>query len=113
MEEVKDRETAVEQVRLGSLGLRVSRIALGCMSFGDGSRMPWALGDEAGEPIFRQAIELGITFWDTANIYGHGSSEEIVGRALTKYTRRDDIVLATKLFQPMNDGPGGRGLGGP
>ena len=100
----------VEQVRLGSSGLKVSRIALGCMSFGDGSRMPWALGDEAGEPIFRQAIDLGITFWDTANIYGHGSSEEIVGRALKAYTRRDDIVLATKLFQPMGDGPGGAGL---
>jgi aryl-alcohol dehydrogenase-like predicted oxidoreductase len=100
----------VEQVRLGSSGLKVSRIALGCMSFGDGSRMPWALGDEAGEPIFRQAIDLGITFWDTANIYGHGSSEEIVGLALKAYTRRDDIVLATKLFQPMGDGPGGAGL---
>jgi aryl-alcohol dehydrogenase-like predicted oxidoreductase len=100
----------MQQVRLGSSGLKVSRIALGCMSFGDGSRMPWALGDEAGEPIFRQAIELGITFWDTANIYGYGSSEEIVGRALKKYTKRDDIVLATKLFQPMNDGPGGGGL---
>ncbi|MFC7621502.1 aldo/keto reductase [Microlunatus sp. GCM10028923] len=100
----------MQQVRLGSSGLKVSRIALGCMSFGDGSRMPWALGDEAGEPIFRQAIELGITFWDTANIYGHGSSEEIVGRALRKYTSRDDIVLATKLFQPMHDGPGGGGL---
>ncbi|MET1008061.1 MAG: aldo/keto reductase [Propionibacteriaceae bacterium] len=100
----------MEQVRLGTSGLRVSRIALGCMSFGDGSRMPWALGDEAAEPIFRQAIDLGITFWDTANIYGYGSSEEIVGRALKKYTRRDDIVLATKLFQPMHDGPGGAGL---
>ncbi|HEY5978290.1 MAG TPA: aldo/keto reductase [Microlunatus sp.] len=100
----------MEQARLGSSGLKVSRIALGCMSFGDGSRMPWALGDEAGEPIFRQAIELGITFWDTANIYGHGSSEEIVGRALKAYTRREDIVLATKLFQPMGDGPGGAGL---
>ena len=103
-------DSLVEQVRLGSSGLKVSRIALGCMSFGDGSRMPWALGDEAGEPIFRQAIELGITFWDTANIYGHGSSEEIVGRALKTYTRRDDIVHATKLFQPMGDGPGGAGL---
>ncbi|HEY5784543.1 MAG TPA: aldo/keto reductase [Microlunatus sp.] len=100
----------MEQVRLGSSGLKVSRIALGCMSFGDGSRMPWALGDDAGEPIFRQAIELGITFWDTANIYGHGSSEEIVGRALKAYTSRDEIVLATKLFQPMGDGPGGAGL---
>lgn len=100
----------MEQVRLGSSGLKVSRIALGCMSFGDRSRAPWALGDEAAEPVFRQAIELGITFWDTANIYGLGTSEEIVGRALQQYTYRDDIVLATKLFQPMHDGPGGGGL---
>jgi aryl-alcohol dehydrogenase-like predicted oxidoreductase len=100
----------MQQTQLGSSGLRVSRIALGCMSFGDGTRATWALGDEAAEPIFRQAIELGITFWDTANIYGLGTSEEIVGRALKTYTRRDDIVLATKLFQPMSAGPGGGGL---
>jgi len=100
----------MQQVRLGSSGLKVSRIALGCMSFGDGTRAPWALGDAEAEPIFRQAVELGITFWDTANIYGLGTSEEIVGRALRKYTRRDDIVLATKVFQPMSDGPGGSGL---
>ena len=100
----------MEQVRLGTSGLKVSRIALGCMSFGDGRRAVWALGDEAAEPIFRQAIDLGINFWDTANIYGHGTSEEIVGRAIKKYTTRDDIVLATKLFQPMSDGPGGGGL---
>ncbi len=100
----------MEYRRLGSSGLKVSRIALGCMSFGDGSRMPWALGDEAGEPIFRQAVELGITFWDTANIYGYGSSEEITGRAIKSYTRREDVVLATKLFQKMGDGPGGAGL---
>jgi len=80
------------------------------MSFGDGTRATWALGDEAAAPIFRQAVELGITFWDTANIYGLGTSEEIVGRALKTYTTRDDIVLATKLFQPMGEGPGGRGL---
>ncbi|MDA8439462.1 MAG: aldo/keto reductase [Propionibacterium sp.] len=100
----------METVRLGSSGLRVSRIALGCMSFGDGTRATWALGDEVAEPIFRQAVELGISFWDTANIYGHGTSEEIVGRAVKRYTRRDDIVLATKLFQPMHHGPGGSGL---
>jgi 1-deoxyxylulose-5-phosphate synthase len=100
----------MEYRRLGSSGLKVSRIALGCMSFGDGSRMPWALDDENGEPIFRQAVELGITFWDTANIYGYGTSEEIVGRAIKSYTRREDIVLATKLFQKMSDGPGGSGL---
>jgi len=100
----------MEQVRLGSSGLKISRIALGCMSFGDGTRATWALGDDAAEPIFRQALELGITFWDTANIYGHGTSEEIVGRAIKKYTTREDVVLATKLFQPMGTGPGGGGL---
>ncbi|WP_020574933.1 aldo/keto reductase [Actinopolymorpha alba] len=102
----------MEHVRLGTSGLRVSRIALGCMSFGDTSRgfNEWSLGDEAAAPIFQQAVELGITFWDTANIYGLGSSEEIVGRALKKYTRRDDIVLATKVFFTMYDGPGGSGL---
>jgi aryl-alcohol dehydrogenase-like predicted oxidoreductase len=70
----------------------------------------WTLDDEGAEPIFRQAVELGITFWDTANVYGRGTSEEIVGRALKKYTRREDVVLATKIYWPMHDGPGGRGL---
>jgi len=98
--------------KLGSSGLKVSRIALGCMSFGDTARggNPWVLGDEAAEPIFRQALELGITFWDTANVYGHGTSEEIVGRAIRRYTRRDQVVLATKVGRPMHDGPGGSGL---
>ena len=101
----------MEYTRLGSSGLKVSRIALGCMSFGDpAKRLRWSLGDDAAEPIFRRAIELGVTFWDTANIYGLGTSEEIVGRALAKYSRRDDIVLATKLFSRMHDGPGGSGL---
>jgi aryl-alcohol dehydrogenase-like predicted oxidoreductase len=102
----------MEYTRLGSSGLKVSRIALGCMSFGDTSRgfNEWALGDEAAEPIFRQAVELGITFWDTANAYGFGSSEEIVGRAIANYTRREDIVLATKVYFTMHEGPGGSGL---
>jgi aryl-alcohol dehydrogenase-like predicted oxidoreductase len=82
------------------------------MSFGDTSRgfNQWALNDEQAEPIFRQAVELGITFWDTANAYGYGTSEEIVGRAIRKYTRREDIVLATKVYFTMGDGPGGSGL---
>ena len=98
--------------RLGNSGLRVSRIALGCMSFGDTSRgfSEWSLGDEEARPFFRQAIELGITFWDTANVYGIGSSEEIVGRAIKEYARREDIVLATKVHFKMHDGPGGSGL---
>jgi aryl-alcohol dehydrogenase-like predicted oxidoreductase len=101
----------MEYTRLGSSGLKVSRIALGCMSFGDpAQRLEWTLDDAGAEPLFRQAVELGITFWDTANIYGMGTSEEITGRAVKKYTRRDDVVLATKLFLPMHQGPGGSGL---
>jgi aryl-alcohol dehydrogenase-like predicted oxidoreductase len=104
--------TTMEYTRLGSSGLKVSRITLGCMSFGDTSRgfNEWGLNDEQAEPIFRQALDLGITFWDTANVYGKGSSEEIVGRAIRSYSRREDIVLATKVFFKMHDGPGGSGL---
>ena len=100
----------MDYTRLGSSGLKVSRVALGCMSFGDQSQMRWALDDDAAEPLFRQAVEAGITFWDTANIYGHGTSEEITGRAITTYSRREDVVLATKLFSKMHEGPGGSGL---
>ena len=102
----------MDYTRLGSSGLQVSRIALGCMSFGDTSRggHEWALGDEAAAPLFRQAVELGITFWDTANVYSAGTSEEITGRAITEYTRREDVVLATKVFFPIGKGPGGSGL---
>ncbi|MCO8276765.1 aldo/keto reductase [Actinoplanes sp. TRM 88003] len=102
----------MEYTRLGSSGLKISRIALGCMSFGLSERGAdqWSLGDEAAEPLFRQALELGITFWDTANVYSGGTSEEIVGRALRKYTDRDSIVLASKVFFKMHDGPGGSGL---
>jgi 1-deoxyxylulose-5-phosphate synthase len=102
----------MEYRRLGSSGLRVSRIALGCMSFGDTSRgfSEWSLGYEDAQPFFQQAVDLGVTFWDTANVYGFGSSEEIVGRALKKYGRREDIVLATKVHFTMHDGPGGAGL---
>jgi aryl-alcohol dehydrogenase-like predicted oxidoreductase len=101
----------MEFTRLGSSGLKVSRIALGCMSFGEPGRgADWMLDADAAEPIFKQALDLGITFWDTANVYAGGSSEEIVGRAIRKHTRREDVVLATKVFFPMHDGPGGSGL---
>jgi aryl-alcohol dehydrogenase-like predicted oxidoreductase len=102
----------MEYTRLGNTGLRVSRIALGCMSYGDASRggHPWALGEEDAAPFFRQALELGITFWDTANVYSLGSSEEFVSRAIRQYSRREDIVLATKVHGRMSDGPGGAGL---
>lgn len=102
----------MEYTRLGNSGLKVSRITLGCMSFGDTASgfNEWSLDEEASQPFFRQAVELGITFWDTANVYNLGSSEEYVGRAIKKYSRRDDIVLATKVFFPMHGGPGGSGL---
>lgn len=102
----------MEYTRLGSTGLTVSRIALGCMSYGDASRggHPWVLDEDASAPFFRQAVELGITFWDTANVYSAGSSEEFTGRAIRRFTRREDVVLATKLHGRMHDGPGGSGL---
>ena len=101
----------MEYTRLGSSGLTVSRITLGCMSFGSPrAQTSWALDETAAEPLFRQAVESGITFWDTANVYGSGTSEEITGRAIGKYSRRDDVVLATKLCLKMHDGPGGSGL---
>jgi aryl-alcohol dehydrogenase-like predicted oxidoreductase len=102
----------VKHTALGTSDLQISRVALGCMSFGDTSRgyNEWALDDEAAQPFFEQAVELGISFWDTANVYGFGTSEEIVGRAVKKYARRDEIVIGTKLFFKMHDGPGGSGL---
>jgi aryl-alcohol dehydrogenase-like predicted oxidoreductase len=103
----------MESARLGTTGLKISRLALGCMSYGDASvegAHPWALNDEAAQPFFRQAVELGITFWDTANTYQAGTSEELVGRAIKLYSRREDIVLATKVWGKMHAGPGGQGL---
>jgi 1-deoxyxylulose-5-phosphate synthase len=102
----------MEYTRLGNSGLKVSRIALGCMSFGDTARgfNEWSLDEDEAGPFFAQAVELGITFWDTANVYQLGSSEEIVGRAVKRYSRREDIVLATKVHFPMHEGPGGSGL---
>jgi aryl-alcohol dehydrogenase-like predicted oxidoreductase len=107
------KEIAMEYTRLGNTGLKVSRLALGCMSYGDSTTTGahrWALDDDAAQPFFRQAVEAGITFWDTANVYQHGTSEELVGRAIKRYSRREDIVLATKVFGKMHDGPGGHGL---
>ena len=103
----------MEYTRLGDTGLKISRLALGCMSYGDPATEGahrWALADDEAQPFFRQAIELGITFWDTANVYQAGTSEEVTGRAIRRYSRREDIVLATKVFGKMHDGPGGSGL---
>ncbi len=102
----------MEYTRLGQTGLTISRIALGCMSYGDTSRgfNEWSLDEESAQPFFRQAVELGITLWDTANVYQLGSSEEFVGRAIKTYARREEIVVATKVYGRMHGGPGGQGL---
>ncbi|MFF2995075.1 aldo/keto reductase [Streptomyces sp. NPDC057950] len=102
----------MQYVKLGSTGLDVSRICLGCMSFGVPGRgtHEWTLDDEASRPLIRRALEAGITFFDTANVYSDGTSEEIVGRALAEFARRDEIVIATKVNGAMHDGPNARGL---
>ena len=98
--------------KLGSTGLDVSPICLGCMSYGLPNRgaHEWTLDEEASRPFIRQAIEAGINFFDTANVYSDGTSEEIVGRALADFGQRDEIVLATKVHGQMRKGPNGRGL---
>ncbi len=102
----------MKYARLGNSGLTVSRVGLGCMSYGRaGSGMhQWTLDEDAAAPFFKQAVELGVTFWDTANVYQGGTSEEFVGRAVRTYSRREDVVLATKVHGKMHDGPGGSGL---
>ncbi|MCX5007779.1 aldo/keto reductase [Streptomyces sp. NBC_00638] len=102
----------MEYVKLGSTGLDVSRICLGCMSFGlpDRGVHEWTLDEEASRPLIRRALEAGITFFDTANVYSDGTSEEIVGRVLAESARRDEIVIASKVHGAMHEGPNGRGL---
>jgi 1-deoxyxylulose-5-phosphate synthase len=102
----------VEFTKLGGTGLDVSRIALGCMTYGDPKRgnHEWTLDEDASRVVIAHAVELGINFFDTANVYSAGSSEEIVGRALADFTRRDQTVIATKVHGRMHDGPNGGGL---
>ena len=102
----------MKYVLLGSTGLEVSRLVLGYMSFGDPERgpHPWTLDEETSRPLIRKALEAGINFFDTANMYSAGSSEEIVGRALKDFGRRDELVIATKVHGRMHDGPNGGGL---
>lgn len=102
----------MEYVKLGRTGLEVSRICLGCMSYGVPERgiAPWSLNEEESRPFIKKALELGINFFDTANVYSDGTSEEIVGRALKENARRDEVVIATKVFFRMRPGPNGAGL---
>ncbi|MDF2921743.1 MAG: aldo/keto reductase [Paenibacillaceae bacterium] len=102
----------MEYVKLGNTGLDVSRICLGCMGFGVAERWthPWVINEENSRPIIQKALELGINFFDTANVYSDGTSEEIVGRALKDFANRDEIVLATKVHFRMHQGPNGAGL---
>jgi len=102
----------MEYTRLGTTGTQVSRICLGCMTYGVPERgaHPWTLPEAESGPLIKQAIELGINFFDTSNNYSDGTSEEIVGRALREFARRDEIVLATKCFFPLSKGPNGGGL---
>ena len=102
----------MKHARLGATGLEVSRICLGCMSFGvpDRGAHPWTLDEEASRAVLQRALELGVTFFDTANVYSDGTSEEIVGRALRDFARREEVVLATKVHGRMRPGPNGAGL---
>ncbi|MEW6121683.1 MAG: aldo/keto reductase [Pseudomonadota bacterium] len=102
----------MDYVKLGRTGLDVSRLCLGCMSFGEPQRgtHAWTLPETESRPLIRMALDLGINFFDTANMYSDGSSEEIVGRALKDFARREDIVIATKVYYRMRPGPNGAGL---
>ena len=102
----------MDYVELGNTGLDVSRICLGTMSFGDPKNWihKWVLEEEESRPLIKKALELGINFFDTANVYSLGRSEEILGKALKDFARREEIVLATKVHQKMFDGPNGQGL---
>src|SRR5262245_1714678 len=100
----------MDQIRLGRSGLHVSRVCLGMMSYGNESDRQWALDEEAAEPIIRRAVEGGITFFDTADVYSGGASEVATGRLVGKLLSRDEVVIATKVFMPMTPGENGGGL---
>ena len=103
----------MEYARLGNTGMKVSRICLGCMSFGSAQgwvHNPWALDEQASRAIIKRALDLGVNFFDSANVYAYGNSEEILGRALNDYARRDEMVIATKVHGKMREGPNGSGL---
>jgi aryl-alcohol dehydrogenase-like predicted oxidoreductase len=100
----------MEYVRLGTTGLKVSRICLGTMTYGTSQWRPWVLDEDVSRPFIKRALDRGINFFDTADMYSRGMSEEVVGRALKDFAQRDQVVIATKAFYPIGDGPNDRGL---
>ena len=100
----------MDYVRFGKTGMKVSRLCLGCMTYGSTAWRDWVLDEEASRPFIKRALELGVNFFDTADIYSIGASEEILGRALKDFARRDEVVIATKLFNPMGPSVNARGL---
>jgi aryl-alcohol dehydrogenase-like predicted oxidoreductase len=109
------RSPAMEYTPLGRTGLQVSRVCLGCMSYGQAKtpgilQWHWTLSEDDSRPHIRRALELGVNFFDTANVYSNGESEAVLGRAIRELTRRDEVVLATKVWGPVRQGPNGRGL---
>jgi aryl-alcohol dehydrogenase-like predicted oxidoreductase len=100
----------VDFVRLGHTGLKVSRLCLGCMTYGSSKWRPWVLDEEASLPFFKRAIEAGINFFDTADVYSQGESERVTGKALKEYAKRHEVVIATKVNGPMGADPNNRGL---
>src|SRR5436305_11641116 len=106
------KEEHMEYTKLGNTGMDVSRICIGCMGFWDAEHWfhKWVLNEENSRPIIKKALDLGINFFDTANVYSLGKSEEILGRALKDFAKRDEVVIATKVHGKMHDGPNGAGL---
>jgi len=100
----------MQYINLGKTGLKVSRLCLGMMTYGDPKWRDWILGEEESRPIIKRAVELGVNFFDTANMYSLGVSEEITGGALRDFSRRDEVVIATKVFFPIGNKPNQGGL---
>src|SRR5258707_8226238 len=100
----------MDYARLGKTGLKVPRICLGCMTYGTPAWREWVLDEESSRPFIRRALEMGINFFDTADMYSRGVSEEVLGRALRDFAKREDVVIASKVRYPMGDGPNDQGL---
>src|SRR6202790_2909138 len=100
----------METVKFGKTGMQVSKLCLGCMTYGSTKWREWVLEEEASRPFIREALEKGVNFFDTADVYSLGASEEILGRAIKDFAKRDEVVIATKLFNPMGAGVNARGL---